>query len=72
MRPAPYEESERFISRVLEVRSAEPMQGVSDEGARTRLGEIKKLILSLGASLSVQSISKQIFKISHPSNFLTS
>ena len=38
------------MSRVLEVWSAEPMQGVSDEDARTRLGEIKKLILSLGAS----------------------
>ncbi len=38
------------MSRVLEVFSAKPMQGVSEEDARTRLGEIKKLILSLGAS----------------------
>ena len=38
------------MSRVLEVWSAEPMQGVSDDDARIRLGEIKKLILSLGAS----------------------
>jgi hypothetical protein len=38
------------MSRVLEVWSAEPMQDVSEEDARTRLGEIKKLILSLGAA----------------------
>jgi len=38
------------MSRVLEVWSAEPIQGVSEEDARTRLGDVKKLILSLGAS----------------------
>ena len=49
VRPAPYEESERIMSRVLEVWSADPMAGVSEEDARTRLGEVKKLILSTGA-----------------------
>ena len=37
------------MSRVLEVWSGDPMPGVSEEDARTRLGEIKKLILSMGA-----------------------
>ena len=37
------------MSRVLEVWSGDPMSGVSEEEARTRLGEIKKLILSMGA-----------------------
>ena len=38
------------MSRVLEVWSGDPMPGVSEEDARTRLGEIKKLILSMGAT----------------------
>ena len=38
------------MSRVLEVWAADPMPGVSEEDARTRLGEIKKLILSTGAT----------------------
>ncbi len=38
------------MSRVLEVWSGDPVAGVSEEDARTRLGEIKKLILSTGAA----------------------
>ena len=38
------------MSRVLEVWSGDPMPGVSREDARTRLGEIKKLILATGAT----------------------
>ena len=38
------------MSRVLEVWSGDPMPGVSEEDARTRLGEIKKLILATGAT----------------------
>ena len=50
MRLAPSEELEKIMSRVLEVWSGDPMPGVSEEEARTRLGEIKKLILATGAA----------------------
>ena len=45
-----YREWEKFMSRVHEVWAGNPLPGVSEDDARTRLGEIKKLVLSMGAS----------------------